>query len=219
MSTLNFYTILQERINTNDSDYAWFTAKGMPDIPGLRDAKSYAYEYQLDKNVAAIVRLPSGQAPPMTMLAGGVSMAEWVRDHGWKTYAQFLWTHPEKILDLTHATASKNLSPPSDNFLPITSKTIVPRSIFNPWQLWAGIGIVSLAISLLTAQRRLRNAVIALALTTVIIYVTGVLASGIEVQRHSVTAAVLLRVIALCAVAIATSVGVKKPDEFDGVPS
>ena len=205
-SNLNFYTILQQRIIKSDAEYKWFVDNGMPDIPGVRDSKSYTFDYLLDENVATIVQLPIGQQPPIIIANGGVSLAEWVRDHGWNTYFEFLREHPAHVAKQVNRLVPPTMSPGNDKFLLLDSRTVMPRMLFGPWWLWLGLFTVCWLWSILTSsQRREAYALGAMFLTGVIVFLTVILCSAVEIQRHATSVAVLLRLLALSAVALATT--------------
>lgn len=213
-SNLNFYTILQQRIIKDDAEYKWFVDRGMPDIPGVRDSRSYTFDYLLDKNVAEIVKLPVGQQPPIIIANGGVSLAEWVRDSGWSTYASFLSEHPTHVVKLTNRLVPPTLSPGNDAFLITDTNTVMPRMFFGPWWLWLGLFGSSLGWSFLFSRQRREVLVLALmGMTGTVIFFTVILCSAVEIQRHATSVAVLLRVLALASVAAATTKRLTTPDE------
>lgn len=204
MSTLNMYTVLMERVVTNDVRWEWFVARGMPDVPGMREAIGYDFSGQLPAEVARIVDLPPDQAPPSLMRVGGTDLAEWVRDRGWSTYARWVVTHPddtwERVSSLTPAVAD----PPNDDFLPLEHRSVVPRILFRGWWIWGLILVAGIAAAhARPATRRVARAIAAMGTVTVAVHVAGLLASGIEHPRHGATAAVALRVLAVCAAVVA----------------
>ena len=205
-SNLNFYTILQQRIIKSDAEYKWFVDNGMPDIPGVRDSKSYTFDYLLDENVAEIVQLPIGQQPPIIIANGGVSLAEWVRDHGWNTYFDFLREHPTHVAKQVNRLVPPTLSPGNDKFLLLDSRNVIPRVLFGPWWLWLAVfaGCWLWAI-LIGSHRREAYVLGAMFLTGVVVFLTVILCSAVEIQRHATSVAVLLRLLTLSAVALATS--------------
>lgn len=204
MSVLNMYTVLMERIVTNDERWEWFVEQGMPDLPGMREATAYDFSGVLPDEVARIVELPPDQTPPSLMRVGGIELANWVRDKGWSTYARWVITHPddtwERISSLTPAVAD----PPNDDFLPLENRVIVPRLLFQGWWLWALVLVAGTAAAhSRPTTRRAARAIAAMTITTLAIHSVGILASGIEHPRHGATAAVALRVLALCAAILA----------------
>ncbi len=214
-STLNFYTVLQRRILSDDSSYSWFIKNGMPDIVGIRDVRGYGTAAQLDPAIREIVQLPTKQTPPMSMVVGGIPLAEWVDANGWQTYVRYLLTHPSNVRSIIEKRTPQSLSASDETFLPTKSHPYVPRQIFNPWWAWSVILFSSLVITWLS---RARVAVArALTVSTVlasVVFLISMLMSAIEYERHSVTAAVMLRVLALASFAAATgSTKVTEPDE------
>ena len=201
-SALNFYTVLQERVITDDSRFDWFTQQGMPVSPGMRDATGYDFTDQFPSDVAAIIPLPEGQVPPTLMRVGGVPLAQWVQDNGWKTYARYVFTHPadtfSRLTSLTNAT----LSPPNDDFLPLENGPMIPRVLFGSWELWSLLTIGALAVVFLKSRKDFFY-LASLWVTLFAVYATSLLASGIEHPRHSVTSAVALRLIAIVALVYA----------------
>jgi hypothetical protein len=197
-SALNFYTVLQERIITDDSRFKWFTQQGMPVSQGMRDATGYDFTDQLPSEVAEIIPLPTGQVPPTLMRIGGTPLAQWVQDNGWKTYAHYVLTHPadtfSRLTSLTNAT----LSPPNDDFLPLENGPMIPRVLFGSWELWSLLTAGALVVVFLKNRRDFLY-LASLCVTLVAVYASSLLASGIEHPRHSVTSAVALRLIAIVA--------------------
>ena len=201
-SALNFYTVLQERVITDDSRFDWFTQQGMPVSPGMRAATGYDFTDQFPTEVAAIIPLPEGQVPPTLMRVGGAPLAQWVQDNGWKTYAHYILTHPadtfSRLTSLTNAT----LSPPNDDFLPLENGPMIPRVLFGSWELWSLLTVGALAVVFLKSRRDFLF-LASMSVTLLAVYATSVLASGIEHPRHSVTSAVALRLIAIVALVYA----------------
>ena len=195
-SALNFYTVLQERIISDDSRFEWFTQQGMPVSPGMREATGYDFADQFPSEVAAIIPLPKGQVPPTLMRVGGTPLAQWVQDNGWKTYAHYVLTHPadtfSRLTSLTNAT----LSPPNDDFLPLENGPMIPRVLFGSWELWSLLTAGALVVVFLKNRRDFLY-LASLCVTLVAVYASSLLASGIEHPRHSVTSAVALRLIAI----------------------
>ena len=214
-SALNFYTVLQERVITDNSRFDWFTQQGMPVSAGMRDASGYDFTEQFPSDVAAIIPLPEGQVPPTLMRVGGVSLAQWVKDNGWKTYAHYVLTHPadtfSRLTSLTNAT----LSPPNDDFLPLENGPMIPRVLFGSWELWSLLTAGALVFVFLKSRRDFMY-LASLCVTLVAVYATSLLASGIEHPRHSVTSAVALRLIAVVALvyALPRATRNREPDEL-----
>ena len=214
-STLNFYTVLQRRILTNDDAHAWFIKNGMPVVPGIREVRGYGTAEQLDPAVREMVRLPSQQTPPMSMVVGGVPLAKWAKAHGWTTYTRYLISHPSSVRSIIVRRTPQSLDASDDAFLPTASHSYIPRQIFNPWWAWCLILNSSL---LLTWFSRTRAVVVrALTVSTLlssVVFVVSLLMSAIEYERHSATAAVVLRVLALASFAAATGgTKITVPDE------
>lgn len=200
-STLNFYTVLMDRVVTDQNRYDWFVQEGMPDIPEVQTSSGYDFAGQLDPALQKIIELPSGQQPPSIIRAGGVTLAQWVTADGWKTYAKYVVTHPSDSLQRLWELSSPTLAAQNDDFLPLKNGATFSRSLFMPWKIWAISGLFALAILALRPRERtfaLRTA--GMALTTTVLYGATVLTAGIEHQRHAVTTAVLVRVLALIAI-------------------
>ena len=203
-STLNFYTVLMDRIIPSDARYQWFVSEGMPDVPGVRESSGYDFQGSLDPHLLNIVKLPEGQQPPSVIRAGGTSLATWVVDHGWKTYGKFIVTHPSDTWERFTELSSPTLAAANDDFLPLENGAMQTRSFFMPWKLWAPVGLIALAFTAIRPLHRKRTlALCGMALITAVLYAATVLTAGIEHQRHAVTVAVLLRVLALAAVVYA----------------
>ena len=201
-SALNFYTVLQERVITDDTRFAWFAQQGMPLSEGMRDATGYDYIDQLPSEVSAVIPLPDGQVPPTLMRVGGAPLAQWVHDSGWRTYVRYVLTHPtdtfSRLTSLTNAT----LSPPNDDFLPLENGPMIPRVLFGSWELWSIITIGALLLVFLKSRKDFLF-LASMCLTLVAMYATTLLTSGIEHPRHSVTSAVAVRLIAIVALVYA----------------
>lgn len=205
-STVNFYTVLQRRICTNNDAYNWFVAHGMPVVEGLREVRGYGRASQLDDNVREIVQLPVLQMPPMSMIVGGVELARWVRDHGWSTYTQYIAVHPSHAINVLRSKASKTLSPSNESFLPTHTRTLIPHGLFDPWWAWLLIAATTLTIAWLSrAKIQMVLAATYIGVLTVLVSAISMLASAIEYERHGVTGAVMLRVLALVSLALASS--------------
>lgn len=201
MSDLNMYTVLTERVLNDDARFAWFTAHGMPDVPGMREAQAYDYIEQLPADVRGYLAVPAGQAPPSLMRVGGMDLARWVHNHGWSTYARYVISHPADTRARLTALAGPTMDPANDDFLPLASRAVVPRWLFPPWELCAVVTAAG-AVFLLGARNRRRvGALLVCAAGTFFLYAVNVMSSGIEHPRHVTLAAVLARVCVLVAVA------------------
>lgn len=220
-SILNFYTVLSERIITDDERYEWFVAHGMPDVDGARDAMGYDYAFQLPTAVEDIVQLPVGQNPPTLMRVGGVDLAQWVDNHGWSTYGRYLVSHPTDTLQRLSSLLDETLSPPSTNFLPLDNGPMLPEVFFLDWAVWllfftAGMMLCCLQKSL----RRFGGYILLIFLLVAIIYAASTLTSGIEHPRHAVTVSVALRVLGVIAIVVplSTHSSIRARDEDAVVP-
>jgi len=98
VSLLNMYTVVSSRVLSDENRFSWFVERGMPNIPNMRSATGYDYAGDLPPDVAAVVQLPVDQQPPQLMRVGGVELATWLKDNGWRTLAQYLITHPTDAL-------------------------------------------------------------------------------------------------------------------------
>lgn len=217
VSELNLRTVLAQRIFPKEDRYNWFVDRGMPDIPGLRESIGYDYVGQLPDDLATYVDLPLGQPAPSSVRVGGFEFARWVRTHGWFTYARYTFTHPSDTWSHVTRYTSAVLDPPNDDFLPLSPRTIVPRLLFRGWWLWILLGVAALGAGFVRpGGARTTRAIVAMAGTTALVHLATLLASGIEHQRHSATVAVLVRVLALCAVANAAAMSREPSDSLAG---
>lgn len=201
-SALNFYTVLQERIITDNVRFEWFTANGMPEVDGMRSASGYDYSGNLPSTVSDIITLPSGQQPPALMRIGGAELATWVVDKGWTTYARFVVTHPKDSFSRLTSLTNETLSPPNDDFLPLENGAMIPRVLWGAWELWAVIGIGSIVLVFIKNRHEFA-VLVGLSIAASGVYVISMLTSGIEHPRHAVTSAAALRLIAVVAVVLA----------------
>lgn len=201
---LNVYTVLANDVATSDERWAWFVGAGMPDVPGTRDAIGYDFAGALPDDLATIVDLPVGQQPPAIVRAGGIELAEWVRDHGLSTLARWAVTNPDDVLTVAADRADSVLSPPNDDFLPLETRTVWPRQVFGPWQVWVGAWATAAVVAVLRrrAGREVR-AIVAMGSIVAAVYLVTMTFSGIEHQRHSATVAVAVRTVALASIALA----------------
>ena len=201
-SALNFYTVLQERVITDDSRFEWFTQQGMPISTGMRDATGYDFTDQFPPEVAAIIPLPEGQVPPTLMRVGGPPLAQWVQENGWKTYAHYVLTHPADTFSRLTSLTDATLSPPNDDFLPLENGPMIPRVLFGSWELWSLLTGGALVVVFLKSRRDFLL-LASICITLIAVYATSLLTSGIEHPRHSVTSAVALRLLAIVALVYA----------------
>lgn len=201
-STLNFYTVLQERIMLNDARFEWFSNHGMPVVPGMRNASGYDFSGDLPPDVSNIITLPIGQQPPTLMRVGGAELAAWVIDKGWTTYARYLVTHPHDSFSRLTSLTNEALSPPNDDFLPLDNGPMIPRVLFGSWELWSVLGLGSLVLVFLK-NRQECAVLLGLSVAGCGVFGLSMLTSGIEHPRHAVTSAAALRLIALVAIVFA----------------
>ena len=213
-SELNLYTVLAERVITNDARYQWFVDRGMPDVPGARSAEGYDFAFRLPDDLADYVDLPEGQLPPTLVRVGGMDLAQWIRQHGWSTYARYVAEHPSDTWSRVSSLTPRVVDPPNDDFLPVDTRSVVPRWIFQGWIVWSIVGLTSLIAGLVRKESEPAARVIAaMAICGVLVHVATLLTSGIEHERHSVTIAVLLRVLVMAAVANMIAAGTRAPVE------
>ncbi len=213
-SELNIYTVLAADILPNDARTAWFVEAGMPVVAGMRDAGGYEDPATLPADVRHALALPVDQLAPSLVRAGGMPLLRWVQDDGAATYARFLITHPGDTVDRLGDVAASVLSPAHDDFLPLSTPALVPRSVFGAWTWWVAAFAVAELAMVASRKRREAAMLLATAATTAALFAGSMLWSGLERPRHAVTAAVLVRVLALTAVAVATGpsrrLGVKR---------
>lgn len=201
-STLNFYTVLQERIMLDDARFDWFSNHGMPVVTGMRNASGYDFSGDLPPDVSNIITLPAGQQPPTLMRVGGAELAAWVVDKGWTTYARYLVTHPHDSFSRLTSLTNEALSPPNDDFLPLDNGPMIPRVLFGSWELWSVLGLGSLVLVFLK-NRQECAVLLGLSVAGCGVFGLSMLTSGIEHPRHAVTSAAALRLIALVAIVFA----------------
>ena len=194
---LNLYTVLVERVLNDDARFAWFVGNGMPDVPGMRAAQTYDYVEQVPGEILAYLQLPVGQAPPSLVRVGGITLARWVREHGWSTYLRYVVTHPSDTAARVAGLATPVLDPANDDFLPLDSRGVMPRWLFVPWKICAALAALGAGFAVVTGRLRRAGALSGILTATAVIYCTAMLTSGIEHPRHASMVAVLLRVCAL----------------------
>lgn len=199
LSALNMYTVLAERVITDDTRFAWFVDRGMPDIPGMREAGGYDYAEQVPAGLLALAGFPEGQAPPSLLRVGGVPLLEWVQGDGWRTYARWVTTHPGDTRSRLVGLAGPTLQPPNDDFLPLDTRAPVPRVLFPPWKMSLALCALAVALGIFTSRRREAGLVAMLLGSSFVLYATAVMGSGIEHPRHVAVSAVVLAVSGLVA--------------------
>jgi hypothetical protein len=200
MSLLNLYTVVSSRVISDDGRFNWFVERGMPVSNGMRTATGYDDAQDLSQDVASIVQLPEGQQPPSLMRVGGVELATWLQDNGWRTVVLYLITHSSDTL--THAAnlVTATLNAPNGDFLPLENGPMIPWGVAGTWQIWTLILFASCGVLLLKrSTRQYASVVLAMFFTTVMIYLATVHTSGIEHVRHSSTVAAMIRVLGLAA--------------------
>ena len=196
VSLLNMYTVISSRVISDDERFAWFVERGMPNIPDMRTATGYDYAEELPADVAAIVQLPVGQQPPQLMRVGGVQLATWLKNNGWREWARYLITHPSDAFAHANQLAGPTLNPPNGDFLPLKNGAMIPQSIFLTWQLWSLLSVVALLAGFLRSRTRSTSLLlVACVLTSWSIYFITVHTSGIEHVRHAVTVSAMIRVL------------------------
>ena len=218
VSLLNMYTVISSRVISDDDRFAWFVERGMPNIPNMRTATGYDYAEELPADVAAIVQLPVGQQPPQLMRVGGVQLATWLKNNGWREWSRYLITHPSDAFAHAKQLAGPTLNPPNGDFLPLKNGAMIPQSIFLTWQLWTLLSCVALLAGFLRPKtRRTSQLLIACMLTTWSIYFITVHTSGIEHVRHAVTVSAMIRILGLASLLTLwpQSRSIASPDELD----
>ena len=201
-SALNMYTVLQDRVITNDARFQWFSDNGMPISDGMRQATGYDYSGQLPDEVTNIIALPLGQQPPSLMRIGGAPLAQWVKNHGWQTYSRYVVTHPQDSLSRLTSLTNATLSPPNDDFLPLDSGPMIPRVLYGSWELWGTIGLCTTIFVFLKSRKHFAL-LVGLTFSSAGVYAISMLTSGIEHPRHAVTSAAALRLTTLVALVFA----------------
>lgn len=218
VSLLNMYTVISSRVISDDDRFAWFVERGMPNIPNMRTATGYDYAEELPADVAAVVQLPVAQQPPQLMRVGGVQLATWLKNNGWREWARYLITHPSDAFAHAKQLAGPTLNPPNGDFLPLKNGAMIPQSIFLTWQLWTMLsGVALLAGFLRPKTRPTSQLLVACMLTTWSIYFITVHTSGIEHVRHAVTVSAMIRILGLASLLTLwpQSRSIASPDELD----
>ncbi|MEY3690916.1 MAG: hypothetical protein RJB57_571, partial [Actinomycetota bacterium] len=191
--------VLSERVITDDARFAWFVGHGMPDVPGMRGAGGYDYVEQVPPDLLQRAGFPEGQAPPSMLRVGGLPLLEWVQDHGWRTYARWVITNPGDTRNRLVELAGPTLRPPNDDFLPLDTRTTLPRELFPPWKLSLVLCGGAIVLGFVTSRRREAGIVALLLGASTVLYATAVMGSGIEHPRHVAVSAVVLAVSGLVA--------------------
>lgn len=200
MSELNFYTVLQERVIENDQRFEWFTSEGMPLDDTQRPQATYENPSNLPGELLDYLKLPIGQLAPALMRVGDIPLAEWVRESGWTTYARYVVAHPADTWSRLQRLSSPTLNPQDRDLLPLDSRTIFPRHIFLPWQLWVAIGSIGAIVHMRYGMRAYSQLFGATMFMGAPWYAITVLTSGIEHPRHVITTAVAIRLVSLLTV-------------------
>lgn len=203
VSTLNFYTVLSERVLGNPEASSWFEANGMPWNDTFNEARAYVYRDDLPANVLEYLDVPVDQSPPQLMLVGGMEVAQWARNDGWQTYVRYLATHPYDTITSAATQLNPLLDPTDATLLPLDPRPIVPRSVFGPWAAWLGAACFAVAATIRRYRFDSRLAVPCVAvLCAVPWFYINVYGSGIEHPRHAITLAVVLRISCLVAIVV-----------------
>lgn len=203
VSTLNFYTVLTERVVADPEARAWFTDIGMPWNDTYVDARSYVYRDDLSPELLEYLDLPVDQSPPELMLAGDIELAQWVRHDGWRTYGLYLATHLDDTITSATVRMDPLLDPTDATLLPLEPRIIVPRSMFGLWAGWLGAALLAITATIRRHRFDWRLAVPCTALVCAVPwFYINVYASGIEHPRHAITLAVILRIASLTAVLV-----------------
>ncbi|NBR67493.1 MAG: hypothetical protein EBT79_09525 [Actinobacteria bacterium] len=218
-SNLNLYTILTERVVTDPAATSWFVSNGMPAVDLFDNPLTYDTPDLLAPELLAVLDLPEGQMPPRLMRLGGMPLAQWVRDDGWTTYARWIATHPSDNLSRLVDLVGPTLDVADDGFLPLDSRTVVPRVFFVPTAVSAIIALAGAAVSVLRRRRRDAAVPFAVLLGAFSLYAIAMTTSGIEHPRHAAVAAVLVRLAALVGAAQLLAGRVRKDVPVDASPS
>ena len=219
-SRLNIYTVIANDVIVDDERFAWWVDRGMPAPEGLRAATGYDFAGDLPTDLAAIVDLPAGQQPPAVIRAGGVELAEWVRNDGVITQARWLLSHPFDAWSDVASRADQVLSPPNDDFLPLEVRGIVPRILFTDWRIWAATWAAGALLALIRPGTRREARMLAFSGVGLVALLTVTMNfSGIEHQRHAAMVAAGVRVLGLVGLATALpGAGLIPDDASDDAP-
>ena len=218
-SNLNLYTILTERVVTDPAATRWFVSNGMPAVDLFDNPLTYDTPDLLAPELLAVLDLPEGQMPPRLMRLGGMPLAQWVRDDGWTTYARWIATHPSDNLSRLVDLVGPTLDVADDGFLPLDSRTVVPRVFFVPTAVSAIIALAGATVSVLRRRRRDAAVPFAVLLGAFSLYAIAMTTSGIEHPRHAAVAAVLVRLAALVGAAQLLAGRIRKDVPVDASPS
>lgn len=199
---LNMYTVLASRVMTDSSRYAWFVEHGMPNIPGIRYVEGYDYAQLVPAELRSYLGIPVDQDVPSIVIAGGMELARWVRSDAWSTYARRLATHPKETWDYVSSWAGPSLNARSHTFLPTEDRRVMPDWVFGRWQWWAFSSAAGLLSLLVLSRTRELLALGAVTGATLVLFPLVTVASGIEQQRHAAVVAVMIRLVALAALAL-----------------
>lgn len=200
-SVLNMYTVLVEQVVTDPVATEWFVENGMPRFAATENIAAYDTPEMLPPEMLAYLDLPQGQLPPRLMRIGGMELARWVHEDGWSTYSRWLVTHPSRTWSRLVDLAGPTLDVADDGFLPLTSRTVVPRVFFVPTVVCIIVTLLGALLAALGGRRRTALAVLAVLGGALTLYSTAMLTSGIEHPRHAAVAAVLVRAAALAGAA------------------
>ena len=197
MSELNLYTVLQERVISDDTRFEWFVKEGMPTTDDIRGPFLYDERSDLPGELLDYVKLPIAQLPPSIIRLGGLPLAEWVRNEGWSTYVRYSITHPSDTWSRIIKQSTPTLNPLDRDLLPLDNQTIVPRMFFLPWQWWVIAGAIAALAHLRFGRRYFTQLFISACVIMCVWYSGVVLTSGIEHPRHAISIAVGVRIVSL----------------------
>ena len=204
-SSLNFYTVLSDRVVGDEAVSDWFVDHGMPWQDTFPESRGYAYREDIPPDLLEFLDLPPEQAPPELVVAGGFDLAAWVRDDGWSTYVRYLASHPWSTLTGEAERFDMMLDPADFELLGLHPRLPIPRSLFGPWDAWLGAAVALGAAT----WRRLGRAGARLLVVPAVVLACCVpwfyaisLTSGLEHPRHAITMAICLRVGALLAILV-----------------
>lgn len=201
MSTLVFYTVLDDHVLHDPKAASWFVAHGMPFNSDIESSTGYLYPEDLPSDVREYLRLPRGQMPPTLMKVGGMEFARWVHRDGWKTYAHYVVTHPRASIRVATDRVDFMLNPADELLLPLKPRVIVPHVVFGDYQWWLVAAVLAFATA---ALRRLWAPILTFLVGSLgmsaVWFAVVAHTSGIEHGRHAITVAVAIRLV--CVVSI-----------------